>query len=176
MLCVFCPNKMSNKRKIFSQIYDENVEKIYRFIFLKVSSQDIAQDLCSETFIRAWKRFNDKDEQIDNPQAFIYKVARNLIIDHYREKGKTQMIQIENVPVIDDRTDIEKESHQKSDLENIQAVLANIKPEYQEVVTYHYINDLTIPEIAKITNKTENNVRVTLHRALSSIKSKIQES
>ena len=167
---------MSNKRKIFSQIYDENVEKIYRFIFLKVSSQDIAQDLCSETFIRAWKRFNDKDEQIDNPQAFIYKVARNLIIDHYREKGKTQMIQIENVPVIDDRTDIEKESHQKSDLENIQAVLANIKPEYQEVVTYHYINDLTIPEIAKITNKTENNVRVTLHRALSSIKSKIQES
>ncbi|MBU3942655.1 RNA polymerase sigma factor [Patescibacteria group bacterium] len=165
-----------NKRKIFTQIYDDHIEKIYRFIFLKVNSQDVAQDLCSETFVRAWKSFNSEDRQIDNPQAFLYQIARNLVIDHYREKGKVQMVQIENIPVIDDRTDLEKESHQRSDLEAIQAVLANIRPEYQEIVTYHYINDLTVSEIAKIMNKTENNVRVTLHRALNDIRGKIRES
>ncbi len=167
---------MANKRKIFTQIYDDHIEKIYRFIFLKVNSQDTAQDLCSETFVRAWKSFSSEDRQIDNPQAFLYQIARNLIVDHYREKGKVQMVQIDNIPVIDDRTDLEKESRQKSDLEAIQTVLANIKPEYQEIVTYHYVNDLTVSEIAKIMNKTENNVRVTLHRALNDIKGKIRES
>ena len=167
---------MPNKRKIFTQIYDDHVNKIYRFIFLKVSSQDIAQDLCSETFIRVWKSFNSEDKQIDNPQAFLYQTARNLVIDHYRQKGKVQTIQIDNIPIIDDRTDLERKSFQDSDLGAIQSVLASIKPEYQEIVTYHYINDLTVPEIAKIVNKSENNVRVTLHRALSSIKNKIQES
>jgi len=166
----------NNRRKIFSQIYDDHIEKIYRFIFLKVNSQDIAQDLCSETFIRAWKRFDSEDIQIDNPQAFLYQIAKNLVIDHYREKGRTQMVQIEELPIIDDRTDIEKENYQKSDLEAIRTVLANIKPEYQEIVTYYYINDLTVPEIAKMMNKSENNVRVTIHRALTAIKSQIQES
>ena len=86
------------------------------------------------------------------------------------------MVEIEKIPIIDDRTDIEKESHQRSDLETIQSVLASIKPEYQEIVTHYYINDLTVPEIAKMMNKSENNVRVTIHRALSAIKDKIQES
>jgi len=165
---------MENQRKIFTQIYDAYINKIYRFIFLKVNSQDIAQDLCSETFIRAWNCF--KDKEIDNPQAFLYQIARNLVVDHYREKGKTQTIQVENVPIIDSSIDIEGESLKGSDLGDIQAVMANIKSEYQDIVTLHYIEDLTVPEIAKMLNKTEGNVRVTLHRALKSIKSKIEES
>ena len=48
---------MNSPRKAFSQIYDECVDKIYRFIFLKVSSEEIAQDLCSETFLKGWQAF-----------------------------------------------------------------------------------------------------------------------
>ena len=166
---------MENNKEIFTKIYDTHVEKIYRFIFLKVSSQDIAQDLCSQTFIRAWDRFKDDKEGIDNPQAFIYQIARNLVIDHYREKGRTQIVQVEKIPIIDPRTDIEEKSLQDSDFGDIQAVMANIKPEYQDIVTFHYIEQLTVPEIAEMLNKTEGNVRVTLHRALKSIKSKIEE-
>lgn len=166
---------MENNKEIFTKIYDTHVEKIYRFIFLKVSSQDIAQDLCSQTFIRAWDRFKDDSGGIDSPQAFIYQIARNLVIDHYRERGKAQFVQIEKLPIIDPRTDIEEKSLQDSDFGDIRAVMANIRPEYQDIVTFHYIEQLTVPEIAKMLNKTEGNVRVTLHRALKSIKSKIRE-
>jgi len=168
---------MSNQRKIFSQIYDDNIEKIYRFIFLKVSSQDIAQDLCSETFIRAWKSFQDESKKIDNPQAFLYKIARNIIIDHYRERGRTEpMIQAEMVPIMDPSVDLEKNVLDASDLEVVKGAMASVKPEYQDIVTLHYVEDLTVPEIAKILGKSEGNVRVTLHRALKSIKNKIEES
>jgi len=165
---------MSDQRKIFTQIYDEYIDKIYRFIALKVNSQDIAQDLCSETFVRAWRCF-DENKKIDNPRAFLYQIARNLVIDYYREKGRAQIIQVENIPLIDEKVDLEERSLKDSDLNDIKAVMADIKPEYQDVVTLHYVEDYDVSEIAKILNKSEGNVRVMLHRALKSIKSKIEE-
>ena len=81
---------MANKRKEFGKIYDKYIDKIYRFIFLKVSSEDVTKDLCSETFLRGWEAFQD-EKKIDNIQAFLYQIARNLVIDHYREKGRAQV-------------------------------------------------------------------------------------
>ena len=50
---------MKNLRKIFSKIYDRYIDKIYRFIFFKVNSQEIAQDLTSETFLKTWESFKN---------------------------------------------------------------------------------------------------------------------
>ena len=90
---------MSNnkKRKIFSKIYDKYVERIYRFVFLKVSSREVAEDLTAETFLKAWEvyrkpQFSNPASQIENPQAFLYKIAKNLIIDHYRQKSRFKII------------------------------------------------------------------------------------
>ena len=167
--------KMNNNRKIFTQIYDDYVDKIYRFIFFKVGSEEIAQDLCSETFLRAWQCFKD-NKKIDNPNAFLYQIARNLVIDHYREKGRTQTISADYVPIIDPSQDLEGKILQDSDMGMIQSELVNLKPEYQEVIIWHYINDLSVPEIAKMIDKKEGTVRVRIHRALKSLKNKIEEA
>jgi RNA polymerase sigma-70 factor (ECF subfamily) len=167
---------MKNHKEIFSQIYDSHVEKIFRFIFLKVNSQDIAQDLCSETFLRAWESFKDNNKKIDNPNAFLYQVTRNFIIDHYREKGRTQTVSADYVPIIDPAQDLEKKTLQDSDMGMIQSELNNLKPEYQEVIIWHYIEDLSIPEIAKMIDKKEGTVRVKIHRALKALKNKIEQA
>ena len=166
---------MDKKQEIFSQIYDKYIDKIYRFIFLKVNSQEKAQDLCSETFLRGWRVFKENKNKIENPQAFLYRIARNLVIDHYREKGRTQIIPADNVPIIDPRADLEEKSSLDSDMNRVKLVLADIKDDYQEVIIWHYIEDLSIPEIAGILDKSEGAVRVTLHRALGAIREKIKE-
>jgi len=167
---------MNNPRENFSQIYDQCVDKIYRFIFLKVSSQEIAEDLCSETFLKGWQSFKDNNKEIKNPQAFLYQIARNLIVDHYREKGRTQIVSADCVPITDPKIDLEGNALLESDLNEIKAVLVNLKEEYQEVVIWHYIEDLTIPEIAKMLNKKEGTVRVLLHRALKSLKKEVENA
>lgn len=167
-------SKMNNPRKIFSQIYDDCIDKIYRFIFFKVNSQEIAQDLCSETFLRGWQSFKDNKKKIENPQAFLYQIARNLVIDHYRDKGRTQTVSADCVPIIDPGEDLEEQALSRSDLDTIKSALTGLKDEYQEVVIWHYIDDLSIPEISKILNKSEGAVRVMLHRALKSLKNKVE--
>lgn len=170
---------MNNFRKKFSQIYDQYVEKIYRFIYLKVNSEEIAQDLCSETFLRGWnayqKNHNPKPE-IKNIQAFLYQIARNLIIDHYREKGKREIVSAEQVSIIDPQPGLEIKMALNSDLEQVKAALIDMKEDYQNVVIWRYLDDLSISEIAKMLNRTEQATRVLLHRALNSLREKINQT
>lgn len=167
---------MVDLRKQFSKIYDQNIDKIYRFIFFKVNSQEIAQDLTSETFSRTWKKFQQADLTIKNPRAFLYQTARNLVVDYYREKGKAQIISPETVPVIDPAQNLEEKIILKSDLETVKTALANLKEEYQNVIIWHYLDDLPIVEVAKLLDKTEGTTRVLLHRALKALKEKVNSA
>jgi len=166
---------MANRRKEFSKLYDKYIEKIYRFIYLKVSSEEIAQDLCSETFLKGWISFKEKGQEIKNPSAFLYQIARNLITDHYREKGRTQFVSIENSPIIDPNPGIEEKISLSSDLEQVKAVLTSLKEDYQNVIIWRYLDDLPIVEIAKMLDRSEEATRVLLHRALRALKNELKE-
>ena len=146
---------MANKRKVFSKIYDQYIDKIYRFIFLKVNSQEIAQDLTSETFLRSWETFNEKNEEIENIQAFLYRVARNLVTDHYREKARNQVVSAEFAPIIDPKQDLEEKSLFNSDIDTVKIALADLKEDYQNVIIWHYLDDLPIQEVSEMMGRTE---------------------
>ncbi len=163
---------MANPRKEFSKIYDKYIEKIYRFIYLKVNSEEIAQDLCSETFLKGWESFKN-NQNIENPSAFLYRIARNLVTDYYRQKGRAQIVSTEFTSITDPNPSLEERMTLNSDLEQIKTVLVDLKEDYQNVIIWHYLDDLPIPEIAKMLNKSEENTRVLLHRALKSLKNKL---
>jgi len=165
---------MGDLRKTFSKIYDRYVEKIYRFIFLKVNSQEIAEDLCSETFLKGWEAYK-QNQDIENPQAFLYQIARNLVIDFYREKGQAKVISAEYREIIDPRANLEEKALSRSDLDRVRLALKNLKENYQEVIIWHYIDDLSVSEMAKLLDKSEEAIRVTLHRALKALKNELNQ-
>ena len=165
---------MADPRKDFSEIYDKYIEKIYRFIFLKVNSQDIAEDLTSETFLRVFESF--KTNNIENPQAFLYRVARNLVTDHYREKGRTQVVSADYVSVVDPEENLEKKAILNSDMEQVRFALNSLKEDYQNVIVWYYLDDLPIVEVARMLDRSEEATRVLLHRALKALKNEIEEA
>ena len=170
---------MANLKKEFSIIYDQSIDKIYRFVYLKVNSQEIAEDLCSETFLRGWEAFkasqNQNKPKIENPSAFLYKIARNLITDHYREKGKAQIISIENIRIVDPRVNLEEKAALNSEMERVRLALVNIKEDYQDVIIWSYLDQLSGAEIAQILDKSEGAVRVMLHRALKALQNELNQ-
>ena len=171
------PSDLSNMpqslRKNFSKLYDQYIDKIYRFIFLKVNSQEIAEDLTSETFLRGWQTFQNREKEISNPPAFLYQIARNLVVDFYREKSKVRTVPVEYVKINDPRANLEEKQIVRSDMDTVKQAIGNLKEDYQNVVIYHYLDDLSVPEIAKIMQKPEGTVRVMIHRALKSLKAEL---
>ena len=168
-------------KKEFGKIYDQYIDKIYRFIYFKVSSPEITEDLCSETFLRGWLSYktqflNPKSQsKIENPPAFLFQIARNLVKDYYREKDKFEIISTEYYPtIIDPKMDLEEKIAKDSELNQIKKALLNLDNEdYKEAIILHYIEDLPISEVAKIMEKSEGATRVMLHRALKHLREKI---
>lgn len=161
----------------FINFYKNNLDKVFRFIYFRVNKIEIAQDLTAQVFLKCWQTDNNSKSVIKNFQAFVYRVARNQIIDFYRQKNKTP-ISLEELK--------EKgiEIPQKSfvfkielnfEMENLKKALQRIKPAYSEIIIWHYIDDLSTKEIAQIINKKENNVRVLLYRALETLKKEINK-
>jgi len=164
---------MSNLKKEFSKIYDKYINQIYRFVFLKVNSKEIAEDITSETFLKVWESY--KNNKIENVSAFLYQVARNLITDYYRQKSRTQFLPLDSVSIIDPSNNLKEESQDKSDIEIIKSALSRLENEnYQNIIIWHYLNDLSIKEISKINNQSEGAVRVMLSRALKELKEIIE--
>ena len=173
---------MANFKKRFSIIFDQHINKIYRFVYLKVNSQEIAQDITSEVFLRGWQAFKKAYNPCPNPQnkiknipAFLYQIARNLVIDYYRDKQKKQTVSIENMEIIAPGPGLEEKAVLDSDIKQIKAGLLSLKQDYQDVIIWHYLDDLPVSEIAKILNKPEATIRVMIHRGLKQLRSVIQE-
>ena len=158
----------------FSQIYDQHVKKIYRFIYLKVSLVETAEDLSSEVFLRLYRHIQKNNPVIDNPQAFLYQIARNVIAEHYRSK-KITVVSIEKTTIeIEDIQEKTKEQGEVSlEMDRIKEAIAKLQSDYQDLIIWRYVDELTVPEIAQITGKTEENVRVGVHRAMQALKGKV---
>jgi len=171
---------LSGKKEAFSEIYDFYVVRIFRFIYLKTSSKETAEDLASEVFLRYWKRIKggmtDKDlkKKIANDKinSFLYKISRNLIIDFYRKKEVLTVEIDENIKekLKDQNKDILAEINAKQEVEEMMKSLAKLKDEYREVIILRYIEEFSITEIAEITGKSGGSVRVLLHRAMKELK------
>lgn len=160
------------RKKFFSKFYDQHVEKIYRFIFLKINSPEISQDLTAETFTRFWKQLESATD-IENPRAFVYSVARHLVIDYYR-KAKFEIFEIEKTQIQDQSSNLEQKEILNSDIKDLKASLRNLPEDYQDAIIWYYLDEFTISQIAEMMNKTENATRVTIHRALNALRAQIE--
>lgn len=153
----------------FAFFYDKYVNNIYRFVLLKVSNRQIAEDLTQDVFLKTWQHLVDK-KNVKSFQAFVFRVARNIIIDHYRQSDK-QALPLEYMSDAEaDKSNISLDLDKSLDAAKLLQLMHQLKPEYQEILLLRYVEEMSIEEIAEVIQKDKNNVRVLLHRALTKLK------
>ena len=122
------------------------------------------------------KESNPGRSEIENPRAFLYQIARNLVTDHYRQGNRALIIPLEDVQIEDPNPGPEKEVFLDSSLKYLGLALNKIPEQYQDVIIWYYLDDIPIREIAKIMDKSQGAVRVMIHRALKALREEIGES
>jgi RNA polymerase sigma-70 factor (ECF subfamily) len=162
---------MDSLNEQFGKIYDQYIDKIYRFVYLKVDGQEIAEDITSKVFIKGLEAFKSAPEEIKNPGAFLYQIARNAVVDHYRDKGRTKVVSVDASPEIADlRTNAQDKAILSADISTIKKAIQKLKKEHQDIIIWHYLEDMPIADIAQLLGKPAGTVRVTLHRGLKDLK------
>jgi len=133
----------------------------------------MSQDLTAEAFKRLWESIQAPTE-IKDPRAFLYQIARNLIIDHYRQKGREPIkIQPEELEIESQEKGPSAQAEDAERADKIQQALSGLKDNYQNVLIWYYLDEMSIEEIAELENKSENAVRVTIHRGLEKLREKM---
>lgn len=163
----------------FGRLYDQYVTSIYRFVYLKVPTREIAEDVTSETFLRFWQAVLDAQD-ILNIRAYLYRIARNLVVDYYRKQESTEPIS-GSVTFLDEQTSSYNEGElsdrsrnarlieARADLQIVLERIGRLKEDYQDVLKLRLIDGLAFGDIAKIIGKSAGNVRVIYHRALKAL-------
>lgn len=159
------------KSELFIEMYDQHVDPIYRFILLKVSNKDLAWDIAQECFLKAWQYQKDNDYEIKNYRAFLFSIARNMIIDHWRRKDRTATIDLEEVAfTLEDAGNLHEETSVKHETLELMKFINQLPEHQKEILLLRYIEDLPFSEIAKIIGKSAVSARVEAHRAVKKIK------
>jgi len=158
----------------YGELYDAYVSRIHRFVMIKVSHRDIAEDIVSDIFLKTWNYLTQdikgRREQVGSFSGLVYRIARFTLIDYYRTNKKKYEVSLENVGDIVVESHIVESIYVSQESERIIAVIKKMKREYQEIILLRYIEDMSIAEIAHILEKKQTNVRVTLHRAVRILK------
>jgi RNA polymerase sigma-70 factor (ECF subfamily) len=164
---------MKEKRiyKKFETIYNQFSQGIFRYVYFKISDYELSQEVTSDTFLKYWKILSE-DKKIENHKALLYFIAKCLIIDYYRKKKNKKQIALEKIDerLLESIDDAEETLLFKEELDEVYRKIRSLKKNYQDVLFLHYVEDLSIKEIAYIQKKKENAVRVLLHRALKFLK------
>lgn len=161
---------ITGKSASFGSLYDHYQPIVYRFIYLKVSHREEAEDLTHQVFLSAWQ--NISGFKIKKDASFIgwlYQISRNKVIDHYRVKKPTI-----DIDAIADPPEIKKSSEEKMDfrieIKMIKNAIPLLNEIEQDVVIMRFVEDLASKEVAEILNKSEGLIRLIQHRAIKKLK------
>jgi RNA polymerase sigma-70 factor (ECF subfamily) len=161
----------------FANLYDRYITAIYRFVYLKLPSREIAEDVTSETFLRFWNAILQNTE-IRNVRAFLYQIARNLVVDYYRKEEAQKQGAVTNggentssylEGQYSDRGREQRIVEARADLRIVLERIERLKEDYRDVLTLRLIDGLGFADIALVLDKTPGHVRVIYHRAIKAL-------
>ena len=158
----------SPTEQLFLAAYDQYADAIFRFCYVQVGDRERAKDIVQEAFVRTWK-YLAQGKLIDQIRPFLYRTARNVIIDQYR-KGQTQSLDTLMEGGFDVTDDKSAQLTASIDAAYALKIAAQLDPKYREVITLRYIDDLAPREIAQIIGEKENVISVRLHRGLEKLR------
>jgi RNA polymerase sigma-70 factor (ECF subfamily) len=165
-------------RQGFSQAYDYYASRIYRYILIRTSSRQDAEDLVSRAFLKMLE-YVKSGKRIRNPGAFLYKTADHLVIDFYRTRASLQAKTAELGDDVFDPVAPDSLQDKIASREDVRQALnfLNALPDYERrLLVLRFVEELTLDEMTKILMKSKGAISVAIHRALKNLREVIVSS
>ncbi len=160
----------SGETEAFGCLYDHYSDTVYRYIYYRVGGRATAEDLTSETFLRALRRIGTFTWQGRDFGAWLVTIARNLVADHF--KSSRFRLEVTTGEMLD-ANEVER-SPEESVLESLanSALLEAVRklnPQQQECVTLRFLQGLSVAETARVMGKNEGAIKTLQYRAVRTL-------
>lgn len=153
----------------FGKLYERYVTQIYRYLRSRVGDDRDAEDLTESVFVRSFEALEDYQERGHPYSAFLYQVARNVLVDHYRSSPEEYSLE-DSGPFTASGLDPESRVVETDQAERLLEKMNELPEDYQEVIRLRILLSLPTATAAEWLDRSEGAVRVLLYRALKSLR------
>jgi RNA polymerase sigma-70 factor (ECF subfamily) len=152
----------------FGMLYELYLDRIYRYVYYRVGTTNEAEDLTEQVFLKAWEAIDRYEPRGIPFAAWLYRLAHNLVVDHYRARRPTTPLD-DVVEAEEPGLDVVEEIEAQLDAEEVRAALLTLNVEYQQLIALRFVEGLSHAAVAQITGKSEGAMRVVQYRALQAL-------
>lgn len=166
-----CRDNPAIGREAVCELYDRYNKPIFRYLWARVSDRQLAEDLTGEVFARMVAGLPRYKIAGGTFQAWLYRIAHNLLIDQYRKEHGKNEISLDDVEFIGMHTDDpEQITEQAIFIERAMVCLQKLDSNQQEILVLRFISGLSLQEVATTLGKTVGAVKIAQHRALKELR------
>jgi RNA polymerase sigma-70 factor (ECF subfamily) len=158
------------------EIYDRYHERIFRYVWARVSEKQQAEDLTAEVFMRMITHLEHFRPTAGLPaetafQSWMYRIAHNLLVDHYRKESRRQDVDLEQVEhLTEEHASLAGMVEQKLLFEQVQGTMRKLSPEYQDVLILRFMVGMPLQEVSHVLGKSLAAVKIAQYRGLEKLR------
>jgi RNA polymerase sigma-70 factor, ECF subfamily len=162
----------SGEAEAFGVLYDRYVDAVYRYVFYRVRNEAEAEDVTSEVFMRALRAI-PKYEPRQAFLAWLYRIARNAVIDRSRRRATHQQVTFKDAlahPNADQVVNPDEGLLAGSDASAVRKAMQQLTPLQQEILVLRYVEGYDTKTISKLVGKRDGTIRGIEFRALAALR------
>jgi RNA polymerase sigma-70 factor (ECF subfamily) len=167
---------VSGDSNAFAALYDFYVEQIYRFILFRVGNEQTAEDLTSQVFLKAWDNLGSYQIRGLPFKAWLFRIARNSVIDYYRTYKETTPLEPSALTMPDPAAEVSDQVEQQLQAEELRLALQQLTEDQRQVLTLRFIEGLSTAEVANVMGKRQGAIRALQMRGLQALAEIIETS
>lgn len=159
----------------FGEIYERYVKKIYNYVYYRTSSQHDAEDLTARVFFRAMAHIENYEDKGVPFQAWLYRIAHNLVANWHRDRGRRKIIPLDEFVASTLRSDLPDQQAEASEEQALlMSAVRRLPPERQELLVLKFLEHRSNAEIGEIMSRTEGAIKSLYHRTLLALRDDLE--
>lgn len=151
----------------FGELYDRYVDIVFRYVLFRVDDRSLAEDVTSETFLRALRRISTVSYQGKDLGAWFVTIARNLVLDHVKSsRYRMEVATAEPVETPRETSDPESQVLADDQASELLRCVHLLGADQRECVTLRFLRGLSVAETARVMGRNEGAIKALQHRAV----------
>ena len=156
----------------FGELYERFFDQIYRYVSFKTGSPSEAEDITGEVFVRMLESIHKFKWQGHPVSSWLFRIAHNLVVDHFRRKGKRNVVSLDNATINVEAVAVDVDSHIDTEMsmDEVRKAMVGLTVLQKEVISLRFAAGLSVAETAEAVGKKENAVKALQHAGLKKLR------
>lgn len=162
-------------KQAFGELYERYVKKIYSYVYYRTGNQHDAEDLTARVFFRAMGHIETYTERGVPFQAWLYRIAHNLVANWHRDKGRRKIIPLDEFVASSLRAESpDKSAEDAEEQDRLMAAIRRLPEDRQQLLLLKFVEQLSNAEIGVIMDRTEGAIKSLYHRTLTALRDELE--